>query len=698
MRAVVLGAVLFGALVARCEAPACAYAREEFARLWRGVSDCPAPMLRLEADASAARSPVLESLRSQVRDDGYALLARTNVLTIVARRPRGCLYGVYGYFQRFAGVRWYFPGKDGEMLLHRPDFSLGEFSVVENPSFAGRSFNLVSAYCMPETILWMVRNRLQPALGQVRHTMLHLPQTERYDPARYDLTDEVGGHFLSELLDDSLFGDHPGCFAEIDGRRVKQKDEKGRWRSQPCSTSADGLARMAESVSRLVSERPFVGRLVILNNDCGGWCQCLRCRQKFGESDADRYWAIANRLIEASRRVKPDLEVNAHAYQTFQVPPKTLRADTRAGVTLCVHGRCYVHSVGDENCPFNERYRRLVRQWKALRPSFFGTYEYTNCLPGNGFFPVARVLYDDIRWYRDAGCTRYKDEVIPLDGRVAGRPVETDPYRGLAFAHYVQARTLWDADVRFEDLEEEFMSFLYGAAASAMKRFHALLRKGCARSQLYLCYGAKGDELWRAVPNERVVQDLCASLEKARTELPTDAPRRARVEWTARRFRDVFLSTLANRAKPHREIVNGRPSYLLNGDFEFGLTGWGQIGAGKLVTGAAASGTNFVTATSRELTLYQAPAFVLQDNESIPRFKVIKVRAFFRGKGEASASLRFEDVSCPPAKVSASVASGDWEPYELSLDASAFASPPKTLFLTISPGVEMDGVRLECRR
>lgn len=685
--------------VVKTDHPAIEHARAEFARLYRAVAGREPPAVRIGLSGAEGIPAWAEEHAAKVRDDGYALVARGGTLAVVAKRPRGCLYGVYDWFHRFAGARWYYPGKDGEKLPRKPSLAVADCTVVDNPAFTYREFNLVSSYAMHETIEWMVRNRMQPPIGKVRQALRYIhPPSARYDERRYDTVESTGGHVFSSLLDDALFAEHPEAFAEVKGRRVPQKNEKGRWQAQPCATDPYGLEVIGKAAAEMVTERPGVERLTVLNNDCGGWCGCARCVSRFGTSDADRFWNIANVISRHAGKANPRVMVDIHGYQTFQGPPATVKPSPDADVNVCVHHRCYVHSIGDPGCPYNERYRRIMRRWRSLVRGSLGTYEYTNCLPGWGFLPIEKVVYDDINWYHALGCVKYIDEVLPLDGISRGKPIPKDPYRGYAFLHYVQARALWDPKLGFDALFDEYCDFVYGPAAGPMKRFRTILRKGLERSRLYLCYGSNGDELWRCLPNAKVVDALKKSLAAAATAAADDPVRKELVDFEARRFSEVFLSTLPNRFKPHRAIVDGRPEFLINGGFEFGAAGWGGMERAEIVTGGAHSGTNYVSAANGALSVFQAPAFSVQTYCSAPLCEKVRVTGWFRGTGEPAASVRFSDRRTNSGVARTAVSSDSWKKVDLDIDTSGFDMPPLYVFISIPRGMDADSFEVTIRK
>lgn len=681
--------------VEKSDHPAVEYARSEFAALWKRVTGNDAPAAHIGCVGDVMLPDGNSKLSDGIKNDGYVLYGDGKELWIVARKPRGCVYGVYDFFRRFAGARWFYPGKEGERIAEKADLKIGEFAILDNPSFEYRQFNLVSSYGMHETIDWMVKNRLQPPVGKIRQALHYLPKgVERYDYRRYDAPEEVGGHVFSSLLDDKLFAEHPEYFAEVKGKRIPQKDEKREWQAQPCSSNAEGLKVMGEAVAKMVTAKPGVERLLILNNDCGGWCRCAECKSCFGDSEADRFWALANNLADYAMRAKPGIMVDVHGYQTFQEPPPNVKPLKGVSVNVCVHHRCYVHAIGDKRCPFNERYRKMILAWRKLIPETVGTYEYTNCMPGWGYLPIERVVYDDIAWYAGQGLTKYIDEVLPLDGISQGKPIPETPYRGYLIPHYIQACALWNPDLDFDKLMGETCDFVYGSGSEAMKRYRTMLRAGYERSGLYLGYGAKDDELWRVIATDEVVESLTNALAQAQAAVKDDPARKKQVDFEAQRFGEVFLATLPNKAKTHRKIIDGYPERVLNGDFEYGIEGWGKSGGGEVMEGDAPSGRKYFSAESGSSTIYQAPAMSFQTYVPAPLCDKIKIKAYFKGKGKPTFSLRLNDRSTNTPPVGVDVDTPEWKQFEIDIDTSKYDRPMLYLFIAVPKGMCMDAVEL----
>ena len=69
-----------------------------------------------------------------------------------------------------------------------------------------------------------------------------------------------------------VFDKHPEYFAEIDGKRIKE-------RVQPCLTNSKVIKIMAANVMALAASSSLPNGIVsVSQDDYGNYCQCSRCR------------------------------------------------------------------------------------------------------------------------------------------------------------------------------------------------------------------------------------------------------------------------------------------------------------------------------------------------------------------------------------------------------------------------------------
>ena len=87
-------------------------------------------------------------------DDGYAIVSSSNGLYIVGANDRGALSGCCDVLKRYAGVRWLFPGADGEYWAHRPTIVVPQVRIIEKPEMRLRYATIYGE----DTLLWQARN------------------------------------------------------------------------------------------------------------------------------------------------------------------------------------------------------------------------------------------------------------------------------------------------------------------------------------------------------------------------------------------------------------------------------------------------------------------------------------------------------------------------------------------------------------
>ena len=112
-----------------------------------------------------------------------------------ARKEHGTVNGVYDFLEDVCGVRWFMPGKLGEVVPEMPTISVPDHRLEEEPVFADRQFADPDIFHYPkyypdaaevagtreEQFLWLLRLRwgtIDPVPGC--HSTYHLKYAERY--------------------------------------------------------------------------------------------------------------------------------------------------------------------------------------------------------------------------------------------------------------------------------------------------------------------------------------------------------------------------------------------------------------------------------------------------------------------------------------------------------------------------------------
>lgn len=156
---------------------------------------------------------------------------------------KGSLFAVYTLLDRFFGVRWFWPGKSGEVMPRRPKIEFPQVDLREKPDFAWRHFwfvrgDLAKPVVEDEVPLWYMRNRFGIAFGG--------PSSFAHSWTGYL---EKNEHFKA----------HPEWYALVKGKRrpfYADKAGKVHYRgSQVCTSNPEVIAQFVRRLRRYDPKR-----------------------------------------------------------------------------------------------------------------------------------------------------------------------------------------------------------------------------------------------------------------------------------------------------------------------------------------------------------------------------------------------------------------------------------------------------------
>ncbi|MFA6931890.1 MAG: DUF4838 domain-containing protein, partial [Lentisphaeria bacterium] len=439
----------------------------------------------------------------KLQEDGFKITACEKELRIEGKTSNGVLYGSYEILKKYGGIRWLFPGEEGEYFTVCPTISLPIGTILKNPDFTYRDICKVNMHWNSpvwETWDWAVRNNM-------RFTSSSGHPCFKTGLAKYGPISEIGGHCFSPLLNsvgltdengtrlsgaalkdhvEKLFAEHPDYYPLINGKRVITFH--GGAEPQPCTTNPDVIHIVAQNVLKFYEQsRPPV-MLVFGNNDCTKWCQCEKClaidpeEEKAAGHISTRYWTFANAVAAEVFQAKPDLKFNGWTYQNFSEPPKGVKPSRHIGlVMISNHRRCWKHALDDKNCPTNQWYYQYQKNWNDYDVPLY-TYEMLS-RAGRHFIPVEKNWVDTLRFYKRnfPNFTGMKTEMSCPDGTYT--PPDDgyfvlNNWRMMWQAMYLGITFQWDVNADYEKVYEEINSLYYGKGwAGGICDFRALLTK-----------------------------------------------------------------------------------------------------------------------------------------------------------------------------------------------------------------------------
>ena len=383
-------------------------------------------------------------------------LVRTGDRIVLTGDPtRGPIYAVNEYLERFAGVRWW--TKSESDYPRRPGFlPPKELDIRYAPPFAYR-----------ETLYL---DTLSDARFKVRMKCNVTSQT-RYvlPPAEEDFVPpEMGGNhrlvffkgrrssyhsFFEVLPPDKWFKVHPEWYA-LDAKTGERLVKRG----QLCVTDEAMAAEYIHETLRLLRENPECDSIQVSQNDVYGYCECPKCsaRAEAEGSWSGPYLEFANKVAEAVEKEFANVMVDTFAYQFTSKAPKTVRPRKNVLVRLCSNECFFNRPLADSPAEWdkNASFMSNLGDWSRVADGRLYIWDYqanftSYMLP----HPNLHVFADNIRTFRKFGAVgvfEQGDALCPV-GDFA------------ALKQYVTAHLLWNPDLDWRDLRDEFLSGYYGS-------------------------------------------------------------------------------------------------------------------------------------------------------------------------------------------------------------------------------------------
>ena len=491
--------------------------------------------------------------------DGYAIRTIGNNILIVGQDDkgdplknvqgygymsrRGSLFGTYDFLERFAGVRFYFPGEMGTVIPPMKDWALPTINIYERPDFLQRNIscgNEASFKNLPANTrsLNFQRLRLSTIIIPNCHGLALLQFIQRFaksNPEYFALQANGLRHFDTKAARPSSRYGHI-CFSS-DIKKVIVDD-------------ADAFLNKKGARSRGLthwswSRYPDMPYFNIMPNDCCHPCQCAKCKPHFDKgpkAGSDFIWKffvdIANEVKK--RNIKGSLTTMAYAnyreIPPFEIPDNLL-------IMLALRG------------PWNDlnpgAYKKDLAILKAWSEKIKGkTWLWT--------YPHKLYIEPGIPNYAPLAVGRFYKECAPhIFG--AYMEAETDVYLFSAMNYYIYSRVAWNNNTDVKAVMDEYFTKMYGKAAPHMAKFSAILENkwlSCVGRSIETPEGPKTFfpstvELWTKYYGEDFIKEVNTLFAKAEAAVKKDAESLKRVRFMRQ---ELFGKILECREKWARTV------------------------------------------------------------------------------------------------------------------------------------------------
>jgi len=476
--------------------------------------------------------------------DGFVIRTVGPHLIIAGGRPRGTLYGVYGFLEDHLGCRWY--DSLVSVIPKRPTIQFGPINDVQIPKIRYRDI----------------------AYGELYRDDPDLAARNKVNGDTIPLQEEHGGQFgwaspachtFNFLVPPKeYFEEHPEYYALRDGKRTP---------AQLCLTNPDVLRITIDKVKQWMRDQPEKQIFDVSQNDNGSYCQCPACKaldEKYGGQQGSLL-TFVNAVADAVREEFPKKYIATFAYAYSEKPPEGgLKPRDNVVIRLCTFCCSSIFSYEKEGFlgpdyfawmkggPRPEpSFGKGARKWGELTRNIV-IWDYAGPLCHRlAPCPNLKMLQPNIKFLTDAGMIGYYPQ-----GGGRGRNGGLNVLRA-----YLLAKLAWNPDYDVEKGIDEFLAAYYEEAAAPIRKyidlihanapkhdtemrpfdapfetnwFHCSPTRWWLKPELVQTYDRLFDEAERLVagkPNVlRRVQAARLSIQYVQIKtLPTDDPRRAEV-------------------------------------------------------------------------------------------------------------------------------------------------------------------------
>ncbi len=374
-----------------------------------------------------------EELRLRVGQDNIA---------IAGGRPRGTLYGVYEFLERYMGVRFltvdhtHVPQFGGAPTIPCEDFAF-------EPIFSFRWSYYGETISQPAFAARLRGNTVTGA----EHLGGATPQS---------LISHSYGHQLPLA---KYAKEHPEYFAFVKGRRRTDAADH----PQPCCSNPEVIDIITQRVLADLRANPSRRNISVSMRDNRAYCGCEKCvaidTREGGTAGA--HFELVNAVAAAVEKEFPETKVGTLAYRQTRKPPKRMELRDNIQIQLCSIECSVLTPLDDPTCEANRRFYKELKKWAELCDDIwiwnYNTNFHFYTLP----FPNLRVIGPNMRFFAE---NNVKGVFMQANGN--GMSGEMSDLR-----NYVMSRTLWNPSLDSWELVEEFCRLHYKESAEVILEY-----------------------------------------------------------------------------------------------------------------------------------------------------------------------------------------------------------------------------------
>ena len=409
--------------------------------------------------------------------DGFVIKTSGNKILIIGKddprcKPRhrvtatgvkgewGTLFGAYDFLERFAGVRYYFPGKLGTHIPRKSEIALPDIDIYERPDFLQRRFNDYNYGKLPirryegwDGASNKLRNRVETIYIPNCHGLFFLSYHKRFGKTNpeYFALNANGTRMRGGKTDK----DAQLCLASGIKNEIV-KDAVSFLKNEPASVR--GVLDKHGKVAWNKIHTPGMPFFNIMPNDSAYHCRCKECQKHFSKgarASSNYFWQFFSDICSDVKKSGVPGYLTTMAYATYRPLPDVKIPDNLL-VMLALRG-----PWNEFNPPQQAKDIALLKSWKEKlgQKTWLWTY------PGKYGGKMEGIPHTTPR-----AMTSFIKKARPY---IFGIYIEceSDVVLFNYLVYHVFGKVAWNVDTDVEQLLEEHAVNLYGPAAKPMKEF-----------------------------------------------------------------------------------------------------------------------------------------------------------------------------------------------------------------------------------
>jgi len=432
-----------------------------------------------------------------LKHDGIVMRTVGDAIYLAGGRPRGTLYAVYTFLEDVVGVRWW--SATESFVPKKPTLEIPELNTVYVPKLQYREAFYRGAF----DGVFAVRLKTNGNFERI--------------------PEEYGGHyrllgwchtFYQLLPPDKYFAQHPEWYSEIDGKRTAEG-------AQLCLTNDEMRAEFTRQALEWLRKDPTAGMISIAQNDCGGNCQCPKCKavEEAEGSPSGLIIRFVNQVAEDIEQEFPGTLVETLAYSYSRKAPLHAKPRENVVVRLCSIECNFAEPLGAG--PTNATFKADIDAWAKIAPHLYIWDYVTNFADYILPHPNLRVLAPNVRLFVDHNAIGLFEQ-----GDAGCSCSDFPELRAWLLAHL-----MWDPSRDERALVREFLAGYYGKAADPLQRYLDLTCDAVEREGAYLRCFMTDTADWLKLDDVNRTTELFRQAEQAVAgdEVLTKRVRRARM-------------------------------------------------------------------------------------------------------------------------------------------------------------------------